>query len=90
MAASIRYTVLVTARESLRALVDSLPDGVVEEATRLLTELRDDPWAWTLKNAPFDDEDYTEEDRAASERAWAAYKRGEFVTTAELDRLLKA
>ena len=80
----------MTAREALHALVDSLPEGLVESATQTLMELQDDPWAWALKNAPFDDEEYTEKDRAASERAWAAYKRGEFVTTAELDRLLKA
>lgn len=80
----------MTARESLLALVDSLPDDIVEEATRVLTELRDDPWAWALRNAEFDDEPYTDADRAATERAWAGYKRGEFVTTAELDRLLKA
>ena len=80
----------MTARESLLALVESLPEDMVEEATRVLTEFRDDPWAWALKNAEFDDEPYTEADRAATERAWAGYERGEFLTTAELDRLLDA
>jgi hypothetical protein len=79
----------VTTREALHALVDSLPEGMVEPATRTLTELRDDPWAWALKNAPLDDEEYTEEDRAASERAWAGYRRGEFLTTTELDRRIR-
>ena len=62
---------------------------MVEPAVRTLTELRDDPWAWALKNAPLDDEPYTEEDRAASDDAKAGYKRGEFITTAELDRRLQ-
>ena len=80
----------MTARESLHALVDSLPEGLVESATQTLKELQEDPWAWALKNAEFDDEPYTDADRAATERAWAGYKRGEFITTVELDLLLDA
>ena len=86
--ACIGYTVPMTARESLLALVESLPEDMVDEATRVLTEFRDDPWAWALKNAEFDDEPYTEADRAASERAEADRLAGRLVPDAEVARML--
>ncbi len=43
-----------------------------------------DPVVATLEAAPFDDEPYTGEDRAASEEGWAAYRRGEAINVAEL------
>jgi hypothetical protein len=78
----------MTARESLLALVESLPEAMVEEATRVLTEMRDDPWAWALKNAEFDDEPYTKEDRAASQRAEADRIGGRLVPDEEVGRML--
>jgi hypothetical protein len=44
----------------------------------------------TLEAAPFDDEPYTGEDRAASEEGWAAYRRGEAINVAELRTESKA
>jgi hypothetical protein len=37
-----------------------------------------------LEAAPFDDEPYTGDDRAASEEGWAAYQRGKAISVAEL------
>lgn len=49
----------------------------------LLTRAKD-PLVATLEAAPFDDEPYTGEDRAASDDGWAAYRRDEAINVAEL------
>jgi hypothetical protein len=55
----------------------------VDAAGVLLTRAKD-PVVATLEAAPFDDEPYTGEDRAASDEGWAAYQRGEAINVAEL------
>lgn len=70
-------------RADLHRLVDELPDESVDAAGVLLTRAKD-PVVAALEAAPYDDEPYSGEDRAASEEGWAAYQRGEAVTVADL------
>lgn len=70
-------------RAELHRLVDELPEESVDAAGVLLTRAKD-PTVATLEAAPFDDEPYTGEDRAASDEGWAAYQRGEAINVAEL------
>ncbi|HEV3093472.1 MAG TPA: hypothetical protein VGY30_03035 [Solirubrobacteraceae bacterium] len=70
-------------RADLHRLVDELPDESVDPAGVLLARAKD-PVLAALEAAPFDDEPYTGDDRAASEEGWAAYRRGEAINVAEL------
>ncbi|HTR89566.1 MAG TPA: hypothetical protein VMG62_05595 [Solirubrobacteraceae bacterium] len=70
-------------RADLHRLVDELPEESVDAAGVLLTRAKD-PVLAALEAAPFDDEPYTGEDRAASEEGWAAYQRGEAIRLDEL------
>jgi hypothetical protein len=70
-------------RAELHRLVDELPEESVDAAGVLLTRAKD-PMVATLETAPFDDEPYTGEDREVSDEGWAAYRRGEAITVAEL------
>ena len=70
-------------RAELHRLVDELPEESVNAAGVLLTRAKD-PLVATLEAAPFDDEPYTGEDRAASDVGWAAYRRREAINVAEL------
>lgn len=70
-------------RAELHRLVDELPEESVDAAGVLLIRAKD-PVVATLEAAPFDDEPYTGEDRAASDEGWAAYQRGEAINVAEL------
>jgi hypothetical protein len=70
-------------KAELHRLVDELPDESVEAVGILLVRAKD-PVVATLEAAPFDDEPYTGDDRAASDEGWAEYRRGEAVTVAEL------
>ncbi|HTA96304.1 MAG TPA: hypothetical protein VK730_01520 [Solirubrobacteraceae bacterium] len=70
-------------RAELHRLVDELPEESVDAAGVLLIRAKD-PVVATLEAAPFDDEPYTGEDRAASEEGWAAYRRSEAIDVAEL------
>lgn len=65
-------------RADLHRLVDELPDESVDTAGILLASVKD-PMLAALEAAPYDDEPYTDDDRAASEEGWAAYERGEGV-----------
>ena len=57
----------MTTKEELHELVDWLPEGIWEKAHKtLLRELKNaDPVAYSLFTAPVDDEEETEEERAA-------------------------
>jgi hypothetical protein len=70
-------------RAELHRLVDELPEESVDAAGVLLTRAKD-PLVATLEAAPFDHEPHTAEDREASDEGWAAYRRGEAITVAEL------
>jgi hypothetical protein len=60
------------------------------EATGVLKsyETIHDPVREAIRNAPLDDEPYTEEEKAEDEKARASVKRGEAVSTEELSRLI--
>lgn len=70
-------------RADLHRLVDELPDESVDAAGVLLARAKD-PMLAAFEAAPFDDEPYTTDDRAASEEGWAAYQQGKAVSVAEL------
>jgi hypothetical protein len=75
-------------KEALHRLVEELPDDALEAAGRRLAALRDDPFLRRLENAPVDDELLADEDRAAIDEARAGYRRGEWVSNAEMKREL--
>jgi hypothetical protein len=58
-------------RADLHRLVDELPDESVDAAGVLLARAKD-PVLAALEAAPFDDEPYAGDDRAASEEGWTA------------------
>ena len=58
-------------------LIDELPDALLEEAARRLTDLRDDQFLRAFLEAPEDDEPLTAEDIAAIEDGKAEIARGE-------------
>ena len=61
-----------TTRDLVHHLIDELPDALLEEAARRLTDLRDDRFLRAFLEAPEDDEPLTEEDIAAIEEGKAA------------------
>jgi hypothetical protein len=73
-----------TTRDLVHHLIDELPDALLEEAGRRLTDLRDDRFLRAFLEAPEDDEPLTEEDVAAIEEAKAEVARGEFHTLEEV------
>ena len=79
---------MVTTRETLYALIDSLPEGSLDDASRTLTELRDDRWAWLQRNFEIDDEEYTEEDMARWKDRIERARTGRLVPHEEVERML--
>jgi hypothetical protein len=76
-------------RASLHALVDALPEGDLADVRRLLNMFTEaDPALRTALLAPYDDEPFTDEERAAVAEAQEGYRRGEWVTDEELRREL--
>jgi hypothetical protein len=81
----------MTVKERLHRLVDSLPDSEARVAERVLEALSaSTPGGLPafLRNAPADDEPYTERERAAVEEAYESIHRGEVLSDAELGREL--
>ncbi|MHB1467707.1 MAG: hypothetical protein ACYCSI_01160 [Solirubrobacteraceae bacterium] len=68
-------------RADLHRLLDELPDERVDAAGVVPARVKD-PMLAALQAAPFDDEPYMGDDRAASDEGWAAYQRGEGVELA--------
>jgi hypothetical protein len=77
-------------KDGLHRLIDDLPETLVEEAERRLTQLRDDPVLRAFLEAPEDDEPVTEEDIAAIEEARAERTRGELIPLEEVARRLSS
>ena len=76
-------------RASLHALVDALPESDLANVRRLLNTFTEaDPALRAALLAPYDDEPFTDEERAAVEKAEAGYRRGEWVTNEEMKRQL--
>ena len=66
-----------TTRDLVHHLIDELPDALLDEAARRLTDLRDDQFLRAFLEAPEDDEPLTDEDVAAIEEGKAEIARGE-------------
>ena len=77
----------MTTREALYRLVDSIPSTYLDDARKLLEPLAD-PVLAALANAPYDDEPETEEERAAVEEGWQAYRDGDWVSAEDVRREL--
>jgi predicted transcriptional regulator len=75
----------MTTREALHRLVDSIPASQLDDARRALEPLAD-PVLTTLENAPWDDEEETDEERAAVAEGKADLEAGNFVTLEEVRR----
>jgi hypothetical protein len=77
----------MTTKYRLHQLVDALPDNELDEAERLLAALMtDDPVLRAVRLAPLDEEDETEDERAAVQEARAERDRGELVDDADFVR----
>lgn len=55
----------VTTREKAHKLLDDLPDSEIEPVLELIASRGEDPVIATFRDAPEDDEPWTEEDEAA-------------------------
>ena len=77
----------MTTKEALYRLIDAIPEHERDAARSALEPLAD-PVLLALMNAPLDDEPETEEERAAVEEAWEAYRRGEWVSAEDVKREL--
>jgi hypothetical protein len=80
----------MTSKDTLHALIDTLPETKLDAARLYLEALRaeDDPVLHALLNAPDDDEPETEEERAAVQEAREASARGDVYTLEEVSREL--
>ena len=59
-------------KADLHKLVDALPDVAVDAVARLLERAAEDPMLVVLNTAPWDDEPYTDEERAEDIEALGA------------------
>jgi hypothetical protein len=77
---------VVTALEELRAMIDDLDE---DEAALWLEFMRTgDPLLRSFLFAPPDDEPLTDEERAAIDEGWQAYREGRVVSADELPQRL--
>jgi hypothetical protein len=77
----------MTTREALYRLVDSIPLAQLDDARKLLEPLAD-PRLTVLANAPWDDEEETDEERALVAEARADLAAGNVSTLDEVRREL--
>jgi hypothetical protein len=75
----------MTAKEKLRERIEALSEEEAAEALRLLDE-REDPVLHAFRDAPVDDEPWTEEDEAAAAEGRADLAAGR---TALLDEAMR-
>ena len=75
----------MTAKEQLRQRIEAFSEDEALEALRLL-ELRDDPVIVAFRDAPIDDEPFTEEEEAALAEARADIAAGQTVSLDEAMR----
>lgn len=80
----------MTTRDNLHILIDELPESSFDNAGRVLTELRDDPWAWLHRYAEIDDEVYSEEEKAWLDERFERAKTARLVPHEEVERMLDA
>jgi len=70
---------MATTREELRALVDTLPDDLLDEVRDAISAIADAPYR-PLSEAPEDDEPLTDEEIAALDQGHEEYLRGETIS----------
>ncbi|MEX0784100.1 MAG: hypothetical protein WD557_15775 [Dehalococcoidia bacterium] len=83
----------MTTRESLKEIIDDLPESLLPEAESILrgfAETESDPVQRALDDAPADDELLTEEARASITRGWESLREGRSIDDAALAKLLGA
>jgi hypothetical protein len=84
----------VTTREALHALVDTLPEDLLAEAEdsleRLAAERAERELAWTLENAPLEDEPLSPPEIDALRRYDAGRRAGRVYTEEELVDLIRS
>ena len=80
----------MTTREALHRLIDKLPEHDLPRVERLLESwyTQDDPVLAALDAAPLDDEDETDEERAAVAEARRDAEQGDVFTLDEVRREL--
>jgi len=78
----------MTAKEQLRQRIEAFSEEEAVEALRLL-DLSDDPVLVAFRDAPVDDEPFTEEDEAALAEARADIAAGQTVSLDEALRELE-
>lgn len=80
----------MTTKKHLRYLLEELPESALPEAERLLEGLRngDVGLPRVFREAPWDDEPETEEERAAVQEAYEAIAQGDVYTLEEVKREL--
>ena len=80
----------MTGKERLHQLVEVLPEGEVETATRVIEGLAalamSDPVTRALELAPEDDEPVSDEDRIAIREGWEDYRAGRGVSSGDVRR----
>jgi len=77
----------MTAKEKLRAAVEALSEEEAGDALRLLEHRDEDPVIAAFRDAPEDDEPWTEEDEAAAAEGRADIAAGR---TVSLDQAIRA
>lgn len=78
----------MTAKEQLRERIETLTEHEAERTLRLLDDLREDPVIAAFRDAPQDDEAWTEEDEAAAAEGRADVRAGRTVSLDEAMREL--
>jgi hypothetical protein len=76
---------MTTTRERLHAILDELPDDMLDAVEAAISDLTEPPYR-PLSEAPDDDEPLTDEDLEAIREGREEYARGESITNDELRR----
>jgi predicted transcriptional regulator len=76
----------MTTKERLHELVDELSEPEAKRALRLVEKEREDPMIAAFRDAPEDDEPWTDEDEAAAAEGRADIAAGRTVSMEEIKR----
>jgi hypothetical protein len=74
----------MTTKERLHQFVDELSELEADDALRILIERHEDPVIAAFRDAPEDDEPWTDEDEAAAAEGRADIAAGQTVSQAEM------
>lgn len=76
----------MTTKERLHKLVDELSESEAKRALSLVEKEREDPVIAAFRNAPEDDEPWTDEDETAAAEGRADIAAGRTISLAEIKR----